>query len=224
MPIQDKTKSNIKKLINIFEMGRADIKYDQIYIYSDGPGEKRQITLSFGITEYGNLKKLVQNYIANAGKYSEKFEPFVSKIGISPLVDNSTFKSLLLESSKNDAIMKASQEKIYDLAYWDKAYNWFSEGGFTKNLSMAVIMDSFIHSGSIMSSLRNKFSTNLPSKGGDEKEWIKNYCQVRKFWLANHSRKILRGTVYRLNFFLSEINKDNWDFECPLVSQGVKIC
>lgn len=224
MKISDIAKTNIKKLINVFEMGVKDIKYSQLYIYADGPGSRRQITLSFGITEYGNLKKLVQLYIANGGKYSEQFRPFVAKIGSTPLVDNSTFKALLIESSKNDAIMRDTQDKIYDIAYWDRAQNWFIEGGFKSNLAMAVIMDSFIHSGSILSFLRNKFATKLPAAGGDEKEWIKNYCQARKFWLANHSRKILRNTVYRMNFFISEIAKNNWEFDCPIKAQGVNIC
>lgn len=224
MSISTQTKTDIKKLINVFEMGSKDIKYSQLYIYSDGPGSRRQITLSFGITEYGNLKKLIQLYIANKGNYASQFAPFVNKIGSTPLVDNATFKSLLIESSKNDPTMRDCQDKIYDSVYWDRAYNWFKEGGFKTNMAMAVIMDSFIHSGSVLSFLRNKFTTKLPAAGGDEKEWIKNYCQVRKFWLANHSRRILRGTVYRVNFFMSEMAKGNWDFSCPLLAQGVKVC
>lgn len=217
-------KKNIKKLINVFEMGVTDIKYSQIYIYGDGPGSRRQITLSFGITEYGNLKKLIQIYIAQNGVYADKFKKFVDKIGSQPLVDNSEFKSLLAESSKKDPIMRDCQERIYDIAYWDRAQSWFEDGGFKTNLAMAVIMDSFIHSGSIPSFLRNKFSTKLPISGGNEKDWIKNYCQSRKVWLANHSRKILRGTVYRVNFFLSQIEKGNWGLDCPFSAEGVKIC
>jgi chitosanase len=222
--INDDLKNRIKNVVNAFEMGSKNIKYAQIYIYRDGPKKIRQITLSFGITEYGNLKKLIQLYIADNGKYSEKFKPFVSSIGSKPLVDNAEFKKLLILSSKEDEIMRKAQDKIYDIAYWEPAYEWFLDHGFNNNLSLAIIMDSFVHSGGILGFLRNRFNANTPNNGGGEEEWIRQYLLTRRKWLANHSNPILRGTVYRIDFFLKHVGNNNWEFNCPMTAHGVNIC
>jgi chitosanase len=50
---------------------------------------------------------------------------------------------------------------------------------------------SFIHSGSILWLLRQKFSENPPSLGGKEKAWVSAYVKARHAWLAGHSRRIV---------------------------------
>lgn len=222
--ITNEIKNRIKKVINVFEMGTTDIQYPKIYIYKDGPGKIRQITLSFGITEYGNLAKLVSLYVEKGGKYADELKPYIPKIGKKPLVNDERFKQLLIAASKEDELMRDAQNEIYDSVYWDKAYRWFKANGFTHPLSMAVIMDSMIHSGSILPFLRNRFKENTPAKGGDEKKWIQEYVKVRRAWLANHSNPILRNTVYRADFFKAQFAKNNWDFDCPLTAHGKKVC
>jgi chitosanase len=217
-------KTKIKQAINVLEMDSKDIKYSQLYIYNDGPNDIRQITVSFGVTEYGNLKKLIEIYIADGGKYADQFQPFLNLIGKTALVNNADFKRLLIASAKEDSIMRTAQDKVYDLAYWDRAYKWFNANGFTLPLSMGVIMDSFVHSGGILDVLRQRFSEKTPASGGNEKEWVAQYLAVRREWLANHKKKILNNTVYRIDFFLKQTSTGNWDFVCPLVPHGVNIC
>jgi chitosanase len=217
-------KARIKQVVNAFEMGTKEIRYSDIYIYRDGPNDIRQITLSVGFTEYGNLKQVVQQYVNDGGKYAEDFKPYLPKIGRTALVDNAAFKNLLIKSSKEDPIMRAAQDKIYDQKYWDKAYEWFLDNDFKEPLSMMVIMDSFIHSGSILGFLRNRFNESVPVNGGNEKEWIKQYVSARRSWLANHSRKVLRNTVYRMDFMQYQMKRNNWAFNCPITAHGVKIC
>ena len=55
-------KSLIKKILLAFEQSSSTIKYDKVYVYEDGPNDIKQITVSFGVTEYGNLKKLIKSY------------------------------------------------------------------------------------------------------------------------------------------------------------------
>lgn len=223
--ISSENKVLMRKVINVFENDSQspNTDYSTIYIYSDGPNERRQLTLGFGITEYGTMKKLIQVYINDAGKYADEFQPFVSKIGGSPLVDNKEFRALLVKASKEDAIFRAAEDKIFEDKYFAPAYKFFLSGGFQKPLSLMVILDSYIHSGSIPDFLRSRFPASLPSKGGSENEWISQYVDARHKWLANHSRKILRGTIYRTDFHKRQIIKGNWDFNPPLLVNGVKI-
>lgn len=217
-------KDLMRAIINAFESGTAATDYSTIYIYNDGPQRQRQITLGFGITEYGNLKALIQNYLKKNGIYDNEFLPYVDKIGKVPLVKDDDFKQLLIKAASTDSAFRASMDEIFDQLYWDKAEKWFESNGFTEQLSMAVVLDSYIHSGSILSFLRSRFNENVPAKKGSEKRWISSYVKVRRDWLANHSNPILRNTVYRMDFFAGQIHTGNWNLECPLMPHGVQVC
>ena len=119
--------------------------------------------------------------------------------------------------------MITAQDKIFDSVYWKPAYDWFVNQGFKENLSLLVIYDSFIHSGTILDFLRKKFSEVPPVKGGNERKWIEEYVTARKTWLAGHSNRILRNTVYRPNCFLKCIADDNWTLDKPVLANGVTV-
>jgi chitosanase len=99
--------------------------------------------------------------------------------------------------------------------YINPAYNFCTTNGFQQELSKLVICDSYLHSGSILQFLRNKFSTVVPSKGGDERKWIYEYCNARRNWLENHSNKILNKTVYRMDFMLDRLRVGDWNLSNP---------
>jgi chitosanase len=213
----------IKKVLLAFEQSRTSIKYDSIYIYKDGPDNREQITLSFGITEYGNLKKFLQEYCNKDGKHTKDFLEYIPNIGVKPLVTNSSFITLLKESAK-DPVMQQCQEHAYDSMYITPALKWCEKNQLILPLSKLVIADSFLHSGSILSKIRNSFSAKIPANGGDEKVWVEQYCNARRQWLATHSRTDLRKTVYRMNFMISVIKKNDWELTQPFyVANGVKI-
>lgn len=216
-------KSLIKKILLAFEQSSTKIKYDKIYLFEDGPNRKKQITVSFGVTEYGNLKKMIRTYCLKNGKFSEQFIPYISSIGKNSLVDDKKFVNLLKESA-TDPIMQQTQEEAYDEMYIDPAYGFCSKNNFTEELSKLVICDSYLHSGSVLSLLRNMFSERPPINGGDEKVWIKSYCEARRKWLENHSNKILNKTVYRMDFMLDRIKKGDWSLsQSPFVANNIKI-
>jgi hypothetical protein len=82
----------IKKILLAFEQSSTKIKYDQIYKYDDGPNDIKQITLSFGITEYGNLRNFIKDYIFSGGEHAKFFTDYVDKIGTT--VDTFTNKTV----------------------------------------------------------------------------------------------------------------------------------
>jgi chitosanase len=215
--------SLIKKVLLAFEQSRTSIRYEAVYLWDDGPKNIKQITLSFGITEHGNLKKFIDQYIQQNGRYAKDFAKYTSLIGKQSLVSDNNFINLLKESAQ-DPTMQQCQEKAFDSMYITPALNWCSKNNLILPLSKLVIADSFLHSGSILTQIRNAFKAKIPSNGGDEKEWITQYCQARRQWLSTHSRKDLHKTVYRPNFLLSLIVKNDWHLnESIYVANGVKI-
>ena len=214
-----------EQVINVFETGSIQGDYSNISIYHDGPQEMRQVTYGRSqTTEYGNLRELVQMYADAKGTYSDQLRPYVKKIGVMALVDDSPFKQLLRDAGKNDPVMRQVQDGFFDKRYFQPAMAWAESNGFTLPLSALVIYDSFVHSGSIRDSLRKLFTEVPPVKGGDEKTWIKQYVDVRHDWLANHKNPELHPTVYRTKCFSSEIAKENWDLsQLPINANDVDV-
>lgn len=218
-------KEKISSIINVFETGSIKGDYANISIYNDGLNGRKQITYgrSQVTQDGGNLKKLLEMYIKDGGIYSEKFHPYLAKMGDGNLYKDIQFLNYLKTAAKEDPIMISAQDKIFDERYWKPAYAWFQANGFKTNLSMLVIYDSFVHSGSILDFLRKRFDEVPPIKGGDEKKWITQYTNTRKTWLANHSNRVLRNTVYRANCFLDQIQKNNWNLDGEINANGVKV-
>lgn len=216
-------KQLIKKILLAFEQSSTSIQCDKLYEYEDGPNDIKQLTLSFGITEYGNLKTLVKSYCFKNGQYAKDLVPYVADIGTKSLVSDSHFKQLLV-SAGQDPIMHQCQEEAYDSMYIDPAYAFCAKNQLSLNLSKLVICDSFLHSGSILMSLRRQFSAKMPINGGDEKMWVEMYCRTRRKWLANNTRRALRNTVYRMDFMLDRIEKGDWNLvQSPFIANDVKI-
>lgn len=211
------------RVINVFETGTPKGKYGAISIYNDGPEGIRQVTYGRSqTTEYGNLPKLVDMYVAAKGLYSAKLAPYAKLVGHVALVDNEPFKDLLRRAGNEDPLMAAVQDKFFDEVYFIPARKWAEANGFTLALSMLVIYDSYIHSGSIRKDLRARFKESTPVNGGDEKAWIKAYVKVRNDWLVSIPR--LKPTAYRTRDLLREIGRDNWDLAMiPLVANGTPV-
>jgi chitosanase len=214
-----------EQVINVFETGTVEGKYGDISIYGDGPQRRRQITFGRSqTTEYGNLRELVQMYVEAGGALSDRLRPYVDKIGRTPLVDDATFKDLLQRAGNDDLVMRGTQDAFFDRRYFQPALAWARSNGFTRALSMLVIYDSFIHSGSIRPDLRNRFQERPPAQGGDEKTWISEYVRVRHAWLTNHGNPAVRPSNYRTRDLAREVAAGNWDLaDQPVMANGVPV-
>ena len=223
-------KRRIEQVINVFETGSATGNYAtlvKLKDYRDPVTKALLVQITFGrsqTTEFGYLKTLVADYVADKGVYAPELSPYVGRIGKQPsLATDETFCNALKLAGKNDPIMKTCQDHLFEVKYYQPAYQWFTANGFRLPLSMLVIYDSMIHSGSILPFLRKKFPTVVPASGGNEKQWITNYVQARHNWLENSSNKLLRNTVYRTNFFMEQIKAGNWELSGPLDVRGIDI-
>jgi len=222
--ISPQIKTKILQVINVFETGKPEGKYDSVVRYNDGPGKIRQITFGRSqTTEYGNLSRLIEKYIGMNGKYADAFKPYVAKIGKTAVTDDQSFINLLKSSAREDELMCKCQDDFFDLYYYQPSYVWFEGFGFKEPLSLLVIYDSFIHSGSIRNDLRQKFSEKPPVNGGNEHNWTEQYVNARHNWLANHNNKLLHKTVYRTNCFKEQIKNGNWQLDKPVIANGITL-
>ena len=109
--------------------------------------------------------------------------------------------------------MRQTQDDFFEKKYLKRALEWSTQNGFKKPLSALIIYDSFIHSGSILWLIRNRFDELPPNLDGDETKWITEYTQHRHEWLANHPRKAVRNSKYRTTCYLNEIKRENWNLD-----------
>ena len=225
MQLSDVQKRLIQRVVNVFETGSPNGSYSNVTIYHDGPHDIRQITYGRSqTTEYGNLRQLVEQYVAANGLFSPQLRPYAAKVGSSPLTDDTNFTNLLKRAGKEDPVMKRTQDSFFDKVYYRPALKWADQQGFTLPLSALVIYDSFIHSGSILWIIRNMFPESPPASGGNEKAWIKAYVNARYNWLASHSRAAVQKSVYRTQCFKNEILRNNWDLSrVPIDANGTKV-
>jgi chitosanase len=218
----------IRRILSVAETGEPEWNPSSVYIYSDDnrfDPPRKQVTLSIGYSEGGNLKKLLQHYIDLGGAFGAEFAPYLPTMGSGPsLHSDSDFIALLKEIGKKDPLMTRAQKEMFDKLYLGPAFSWAAKFGFALPLSYLVIADSFLHSGSMLEFLMQRFPDKKPSDGGDSKAWIKAYTETRRDWLANHSNKLLRNTVYRCDCFLQQIKDDNWNLEqTPVVMHGTPV-
>ena len=223
--ITEPLKQLIQSVINVFETGRPEGKYDSLVVMADGKNKSRQITYGRSqTTEQGNLKKLMEMYVSRGGTFSTQLAPYLDRIGEEPLADDAAFKNFLQQAARQDPLMKMSQDEFFDVTYYTPALGFFDTNGFTLPLALLVIYDSYIHSGGIRDFLRNRFPEVVPSRGGDEKAWVGAYVRVRHDWLANHENELLRKTIYRTQCFKDLIAAGNWNLDkLPIMAHGVQV-
>ena len=224
-------KSTIIEILNCFENDSSSPKteYDKIYIYHDGTDnkgqqKKKQVTLGRGYTSMGGTLWDVFRAYQTLGGDAKKLLSFLPQRYDESLASNKDFLSLIIKTAQTDEKLRTAEDQIYDKLYWDVGYNWYTINGFSLPLSLAVIQDTFLQSGSMLSFLTKRFTEKTPAHGGDEKAWIEAYVSTRQKWLANHSNSVLRGTVYRTNFFTKQIENNNWNLDkFPIYPNDTKL-
>ncbi len=215
----------IERVVNAFETGRPQGDYGALAIFNDGPHGIRQLTYGRSqTTEYGKLPVLVSRYVEARGTYSADFASYADRVGTVPLTDDFQFRSLLRTAGRTDAVMRAVQDAFFEKEFFLPAMEWARSHGFTLPLSALVIYDSFIHSGSILSLIRQAFAERPPAAGGDEGAWTTAYVAARHAWLAGHTRTAVRKTVYRTRCLMEQIRRGNWQLEMGVVrANGVEV-
>jgi chitosanase len=224
-PFDPKYVAFIRRILSVAETGEPTWNPAEVYVYPDGNNGRKQCTLSIGFTaDGGNLRKVLERYVQVGGVYGPELAPYIAALkGGSSGTDPEEI-ALLKEIGNKDPLMMKAQEQMFDKLYLGPAFTWAAEHGFAMPLSYLVIADSFLHSGSMLGFLIQRFPEKKPSDGGNERIWIHQYTNTRRDWLAQHSTKVLRNTVYRCDCYLREMNRANWDLaQAPINMHGTEI-
>ena len=218
--MDQKIKDKILSIVSCMETGKPTPVYDMVTILHDGPRGVRQVTLGNGMTQGGgDLKQVIDSYIAKNSTYSAMFIPYEKRISTDyTLADDTHFISLLKAASLNDQLMRDSQDAVFDSQDWVPALAFATQNGFTLPLSILVIYDSYVQSGHIFDFLRAAFPAKVPVKGGNEHDWITQYLHARHDWMANHTNAAIRASVYRVNDYLTMVKNNDWNLDTPLVA------
>jgi chitosanase len=212
--IDDRTVKRIKNVLCVAEQGTQTIPYDKVEVMADGPDDVKQITLSIGFTQYGgNLGKVIEEYKERGGVLGKELGAYIGRMKTSGLVNDSGFKNLLKKAGKEDPIMGQVQEDMFEKLYMDRAIAWGEKEGFLLPFSYMIICDSFLHSGSILGFLRERFEERTPINGGREETWIKDYLNVRHDWLKTHSNSLVRTSSYRTKYYKELLALDDWQLD-----------
>ena len=220
------------KVINCFEHSTVVPQYNRVSVLRDSIKRDDsnivdiKLQVSYGIIQFNEssyLKNLLIDYTVQNGAYAKDFLPYIDLIGTCVLHQDTDFKSLLRLAGQ-DHIMRKCQDAIYEENFINPALKWADNEGFTLPLSTLVILDSFVHSGSVPMFIRRRFKEPVPRNGGTEKDWISEYILHRKKWMLSHKNTLLRNCAYRMNCFAALIADDNWMLEkLPIFANGVKI-
>ena len=217
-------------MLKAAETGTASGNYSLVTVLGDGKNGRRQVTLGIQFDEAsGDLGRVLDLYAKRGGRYAQELSRYRSLVNTGDddvstvLARDNTFKALLREAG-SDPVMQSVQDFIFAAETWDPAQRWFDKNGFTLPLSMLVISDSFLQSGSMLWFLRQRFKEVPPAKGGREKVFISDYTNHRHLWLSGSGNRAIHNSAYRTRCYLSQINSDNWDLDSlPIVMNEVRV-
>src|SRR4029077_12199070 len=224
-PFDPKYIAFIRRILSVAETDEARWDPAAVYVYADGNDGRKQCTLSIGFTaDGGNLRKVLERYVELQGAFGAEFAPYITALKEGSPGTGADFLNVLKQAGEEDPLMMKVQEEMFDKLYLGPAFEWAAKHGFALPLSYLVISDSFLHSGGMLGFLIQRFPEKKPNNGGDEQIWIHQYTNTRRDWLAPHSNKILRNTVYRCDCYLREMNRDNWALaQAPIVMHGTEV-
>lgn len=218
MAFDDRAKLKALAIVHVFETSKPLGDYTSVAVLSDGAG------ISYGVNQFthksGSLAAVLDRFAKYAGAVdpvlAEAITDFRSGRNIEARSANLAIKKAL-KAAGSDLRMQRAQREIAFEKYMKPAITACEGSGFTHPLSLAVIYDS-INQGSYP-----RCRDRVNASPSDEKAWIKEYCYERLAFLANSKKPVVRSTVYRPRFFLTEIGKGNWNLDLPMTVQGVRL-
>ncbi|ANH68312.1 peptidoglycan-binding protein [Mitsuaria sp. 7] len=223
IPLTDTQVRTAKSIVNLFETGHVLGDYGQVTVLTDDPGRltygRSQTTLTSG-----KLAELLQQYAGNPGaRFGAAISAWLPAIAAQgeDLDTNSRLHNLL-RACADDPVMRETQDRFFDVGFWQPAVRKATTLGIRSALGIAVVYDSTVHGS------WDKLRKDTDSQVGTlaqlgEQAWISGYVSTRRRWLATHSIAILRSTVYRMDAFRRLIDLNQWGLALPLVVRGAEI-
>jgi chitosanase len=212
--------ATIRAIVNLFETSQVRGDYGQVTVLTGDTGH-----LTFGRSQTtlgsGNLHELLDRYCGNQGaRFGRLLSPFLPRTAAKDTtLDGDTQLHNVLRASADDPVMRDLQDEFFDEVYFGPATRAAQRMAAVTPLGQSVVYDSFVHGS--WTRIRDRVAGTPDTIG--ERPWIAAYVTARRDWLATHSRRDLRATVYRMDALQRLIDLDAWGLELPIVVRGAEI-
>lgn len=210
-------------IVNVFETGEVLGDYGNVSVLPGDTGH-----LSYGRSQTtlgsGNLAVLIERYAANAGaRFGARLAAYLDRLRSRDLtLDGELVLHNLLRASADDPVMRETQDAFFDREYWQPAQRAATKIGLATPLAVALVYDGHVQGSWSLLRDRTLQQAGPPTLIG-EHDWVARYIALRRDWLANHPRKDLRKTVYRMDGFQRLVDLGLWTLEPPFVVRGTEI-
>lgn len=217
------TISLMERIINCFESGYPDSTYTRCIVRNIGNIQSPQIIYGrVNITEKGELRRLVTDYVLREGRYASDIFPYMKVIGFVELYRDDIFKDLLRKAG-NDPLMRELQDNFVFTRYVS-ATRWCYVRKLRLPLTVLVVFESFVAHSRMSKTILRQVTKPLPKNGGFEKEWLHNYLVKRRSWLGRSRNPRHSREQYRMDCFFEQIERDNWYLEqIPVTVKAVDV-
>jgi chitosanase len=223
MPVTLLQKRTAQAIVNIFETGHVHGDYARVTVHPQDPGHltygRSQLTLASG-----NLYLLLRAYCsAEEAAGAGAITPYLERLAqADTTLDGDLQLREALRRAGDDPVMCELQDAFFDRVFWAPAAGAAASLGLETALGVTVVYDSAVHGSWIAMRDRTRSVVGEPRALG-EKGWVQRYVETRQGWLAAHANALLRRTTYRMDAFLTLIERGAWDLPLPLRVRGVEI-
>ncbi len=221
--LTDLQRRTAQAIVAIYETGKPQGGYDMVTVT---PGDTGHLTYgrSQATLASGNLYLLLKAYVEDENAlFSRELLPFLDRARAldTSLDHNEEFRDLLKRAG-SDPAMHDTQDAFFDRLFWTPATRAARAISVEEPLSVTVVYDSLIHGS--WPRLRDRTMELYGTPAGlGEHEWIEKYIATRHDWLAHHSNRLLRRTVYRMDSFQQLITDRKWELRLPVYVRGIRV-
>lgn len=220
MSFSERDKAAARAICSVFETGREQGDPAALAVLDDGAG------VSFGLHQAthgsGSLEAVVREFARRAPQHRESATKWAERLANRTVVNlvalgrNLEFKTWLRQAGATPE-MKAAQEHVFDEKYMNPAIAECERCDFVEPLALAVVYDAFIQGGWA----KCRDNTNFQHKQSvGERQWIKDYLNVREAYLKGLKSKAAQASVYRPQALRKLVQAGNWRLSTPFTVRG----
>lgn len=183
--------------------------------------------LSYGRSQVtlgsGNLYRMIQLYCSTPRAAFPLLSSYLPRMQQRDFaLDTDLTLRAFLQQAGQDCVMRTVQDQFFDANYWSPAAQSAANFGISSALGTSVVYDSHVQGA--WATVRDLTTAQCGAPGViSENDWVSQYLNVRRDWLANNPNPALHPTVYRMDCFLSLIQDSSWDLALPINIRGVTI-
>lgn len=183
--------------------------------------------LSYGRSQVtlgsGNLYRMIQLYCSTPRAAFPLLSSYLPRMQQRDFaLDTDLTLRAFLQQAGQDRVMRTVQDQFFDANYWSPAAQSAANFGISSALGTSVVYDSHVQGA--WATVRDLTTAQCGALGViSENDWVSQYLNVRRDWLANNPNPALHPTVYRMDCFLSLIQDSSWDLALPINIRGVTI-